>query len=72
VHWRASGSTSGALWISLRPSRSHWIVAPPMNTPPSRQYWVLLPICQPMVVISRLRDVTGLSPVFIRMKQPVP
>ena len=43
-----------------------------MKMLPSSAYCTLSPTCQAMVVSSLLCDGTGLSPVFIIMKQPVP
>jgi hypothetical protein len=54
------------------PSRSHCTAAPAMNTLPSRAYSIVSPIFQATVVSSRLCESTGLAPVCISMKQPVP
>ncbi len=57
-----------------RPSRSHWTAAPPTNTLPSSAYSIgpSGPIRHAAVVRSLCLEATGLPPVCIRRKQPVP
>ena len=55
-----------------RPSRSHCTTAPAMKMLPSSAYSVRLPMRHATVVSRLFFEVTGLVPVFISMKQPVP
>ena len=71
IDW-ASASVSAAWDMIFSSSRSHWMVAPPINTLPSSAKTGFPPIRRAMVVSSPFRLCTGVSPVFISIKQPVP
>ena len=68
----ARAAESRASAMIPRPSRSHWMAAPPMNTLPSSAYVRRPPRCRATVLSKPLCDSTGSSPVFISRKQPVP
>ena len=58
--------------INFISSRSHWIEAPATNIEPSSAYTTLPSMPQAIVVTSPFFEDTGISPVFISRKQPVP
>ena len=55
-----------------RPSRTHWITAPPTKTLPSSAYSTLPFRLMAMVEIRPFWLRQMVSPVFISKKQPVP
>ena len=66
-------STSGALPIMPRLSRSHWISEPVTAIEPSSAYTGFWSPMRYATVVSRpLSECTGSSPVLISMKLPVP
>src|SRR5699024_2417500 len=68
----AYSSLSGEYLNILKPSRNHCIAEPATKMLPSNAYSTLPSSPQAIVVSSPFFDLTGVSPVFINMKQPVP